>query len=237
VKLATWNCNGNLDNKLPHLLDRGIDVAVLCEAKTPPSWPAPDGPTVNGLSRPVQGGGGKELVVVARQPWAVALHEAVGDAPHWTLPVRVSGPTSFTLVALYTAKFRGSRSYEEEVDRAVDWMEQASDGEQVVLAGDFNSPIATTQKQYDRVARRLEDLGLVDVYRVARGLERGEQPLEATYYQRRHGEVSGFHIDHIWLPAAWADGAKVDVGDFDTWIASHRSDHVPLIAQVDDSCL
>ncbi|SET21747.1 endonuclease/exonuclease/phosphatase family protein [Geodermatophilus poikilotrophus] len=235
MKLATWNCLGKLDTKLPHLLDVGVDVAVLCEAKTPASWPTPDGRGVTGLSRPVQGGGGKELVVVACEPWAVTPHAAADAAPHWTLPVRVNGPMSFTLVALYTAKFPGSRSYEEEIDRAVNWMDEASDGGPFVLAGDFNSPIEKSQKQYDEVARRLERLGLVDVYRAARGLEQGEPPVEATYYRRHQGEVRGFHIDHIWLPAACADGAKVDVGDFDTWIASKRSDHVPVIADIEDS--
>ncbi len=236
VKLATWNCLGKLDTKPPHLLDVGVDVAVLCEAKSPASWPTtPDGRGVTALSRPVQGGGWKELVVVACEPWAVTLHEAADAAPHWTLPVRVSGPTSFTLVALHTARFPGSRSYEEEIDRAVDWTEAASDEGPVVLAGDFNSPIEISQKQYDVVARRLEDRGLVDVYRAARGLGQGEPPIEATYYHHRRREL-GFHIDHIWLPAPWADGAKVDVGDFDTWIASGQSDHVPVIAHLHGSC-
>ncbi|SDM41538.1 Endonuclease/Exonuclease/phosphatase family protein [Geodermatophilus siccatus] len=137
-------------------------------------------------------------------------------------------------MALYTAKFPGSRSYEAEIDRAVDWIEAASGEGPVVLAGDFNSPITTTQKQYDQVARRLDNLGLVDVYRTARDLEHGEPPVEATYYHHRRRE-RGFHIDHIWLPADWADGAKVDVGDFDTWIAPGLSDHVPVTAHLDDS--
>jgi endonuclease/exonuclease/phosphatase family metal-dependent hydrolase len=104
-----------------------------------------------------------------------------------------------------------------------------------VLAGDFNSPISTSQSRYDQVARRLEDLSPLDVFRVSRGLEADEPPVEATYYHHRKRERP-FHIDHIWLPAEWTDGAKVDVGDFDTWIASGRSDHVPVIAELRDGC-
>jgi hypothetical protein len=237
VKLATWNCCGKFDTNLSHLLDVGIDVAVICEASAPARWPAtPDGRTVTGLSRRVWSESWKELAVVAREPWSVSLHEAADSAPAWTLPVRVSGPAPFTLVALWPVRFAGTPGYVDQIDQAVDWIERASGDERAVLAGDFNAPIASSQAQYDKVARHLEELGLRDVYRVSRGLETGEAPIEATYYQHRRRELA-FHIDHLLLPAEWADVAKVEVGDFDTWIASGRSDHVPLIAEIPDRVL
>jgi hypothetical protein len=237
VKLATWNCCGQFDTNLPHLLDLGVDVAILCEARAPASWPAtPDGRVVTGLSRRVWAESWKELAVVACDPWSVSLHEAAESAPAWTLPVRVSGPTPFTLVALWPVVFPGTPGYVGQIDRAVDWIEQNSGEAPVVLAGDFNAPIASSQAQYDQVARRLDGLGLLDAYRVSRGLEEGEPPTEATYYHHRRREQP-FHIDHLMLPATWTDAAKVEVGDFDTWVARGRSDHVPLIAEVPDGCL
>ena len=104
---------------------------------------------------------------------------------------------------------------------------------QVVVAGDANSPISTSQTQYDEVARRLGTLGLVDAYAVSRGLSEGEAPTDATYYQHRH-EHRPFHIDHQFLPVEWAGALDLQVGDFTTWIESGRSDHVPLIADLDD---
>lgn len=235
MRLATWNCCGKFDTNLPHLLDLGIDVAVVCEARTPAIWPATaDGRRVAGLGRRVWADSWKELAVVACEPWSVSLHESADSAPVWTLPVRVSGPAPFTLVGLWPVVFPGTPSYVAQIDRAVDWIDQTCAGEPVVLAGDFNAPIASTQAQYDRVARRLETLGLVDAYRVSRGLEAGELPAEATYYQHRRRELP-FHIDHVVLPTAWADDAKVEVGDFDTWIASGRSDHAPLIVELPDA--
>ena len=38
----------------------------------------------------------------------------------------------------------------------------------------------------------------------------------------------------LMVPAAWSDALTVQVGDFDTWVASRRSDHVPLIVEVKD---
>jgi endonuclease/exonuclease/phosphatase (EEP) superfamily protein YafD len=232
VKLATWNCCGKFDTNLQHLLDLGVDVAVLCEAGTPSPWLATsDGRAVMGLGRRVWVESPKELAVIACEPWTASLHEATESAPDWTLPVRVSGPAQFTLVALWTVVYSGTPGYEAQIDRAIDWIEQSSTDEPVVLAGDFNSPISTSQRRYDKVARRLEDLGLLDVYRVSRGLEADEPPVEATYYHHRRLEQP-FHIDHLWLPAKWTDDAKVEVGDFDTWIASGRSDHAPVVADL-----
>ena len=234
MKLATWNSCGQFDTNLPHLLDLGVDVAVVCEATTPSHWPATsDGRVVTGLSRKVWAESWKELAVVACAPWSMSLHEAAESAPDWTLPVRVTGPTSFTLVALWPVAFPGTPSYVGQIDRAVDWIEQASADEPVVLAGDFNAPVASSQAQYDKIAHRLEALGLVDAYRVARSLEADEPPAEATYYHHRRRELP-FHIDHLMVPADWTDAAKVEVGDFDTWIASGRSDHVPLTAEILD---
>ena len=233
MRLATWNCCGGFDSKLPHLLALDVDVAVVCEARTPAHWPTlPDGRRVTGLGRQVQPGHWKELAVLAREPWTVALHEQAEAAPVWTLPVRVTGPTSFTLVGLWPVKFDGApRSYEAQVEAAVDWLERCSAGEPTVLAGDFNSPLAGTQQRYDRIAQRLDDLGLVDAYRVSRGLVTGEPPVEPTYFNLRK-EDPPFHIDHVFVRAEWAGAAKVDVGDFDTWTGSGCSDHVPVTVEV-----
>ncbi|MGY1748843.1 endonuclease/exonuclease/phosphatase family protein [Modestobacter sp. SYSU DS0511] len=232
MKLATWNCCGKFDANLRHLLDLDVDVAVVCEALAPATWPmAPDGRAMTGLSRQVWAASWKELAVVARAPWSVALHEDADSAPVWTLPVRVIGPTSFTLVAVWTVVFPGTPSYVAQLDQAVDWIERFSVDGPTVLAGDLNAPISSSQKAYDRVERRLADLGLVDAYRTARGLELGEQPTEATYFHhRRQGQP--FHIDHVLVPSVWADEAKVEVGDFDTWVGSGRSDHVPVTVEV-----
>ena len=185
---------------------------------------------MTGASRRVWAESSKELAVVACEPWSVSIHEAAETAPAWTLPVRVSGPTPFVVVGLWPVVFPGTLSYVAQIESAIDWIAAFAD-EPVVLAGDFNAPIASSQRQYDRADARLRDLGLVDVYRVSRDLEPGEAPTEATYYQHRKPERP-FHIDHVMVPREWAADAKVDIGDFDTWIATGRSDHVPVIADL-----
>ncbi|WP_164700294.1 endonuclease/exonuclease/phosphatase family protein [Modestobacter sp. KNN46-3] len=166
-----------------------------------------DGRSVTGLGRRVWSGSSKEPVVVAREPWMVTLHEHAGSAPAWVLPVRVSGPTSFTLVAVWTLVFQGTPGYVAQLDRAADWVEPFSTKAPTVLAGDLNAPISSTQNAYDKVERRLNELGLVDAYRVAHGLELDEQPTEPTYFHHRRQDQP-FHIDHVFVPPPGRTGRR-----------------------------
>jgi hypothetical protein len=234
VKLATWNCCGKFLANLPHLLGEGIDVAVVCEASPLPEWPLASGDrAVTHVSRRVRPDSYRELGIVACGPWSVTRHERADSAPAWTLPVQVDGPLPFVLVGLWTVVSPGQPSYVGQLDRAVDWVEQLDASGPVVLAGDFNAPISSSQGPYHGVARRLEDLGLVDAYRVSRGLTADEPPVDPTYFHHWRQDRP-FHIDHLMVPSAWSDALTVQVGDFDTWVASRRSDHVPLIVEVKD---
>ncbi|MGY1748834.1 hypothetical protein [Modestobacter sp. SYSU DS0511] len=117
MKLGTWNCCGKFDANLPHLLDLDVDLTVVCEGTTPAAWPrTADSRSVTGLGQRVWPESSKELTVVAREPWSVAVHEDIGSAPAWLLPVRVSGPTSFTLVAVWTVVLPGTPGYVAQLD-------------------------------------------------------------------------------------------------------------------------
>jgi endonuclease/exonuclease/phosphatase (EEP) superfamily protein YafD len=233
VRIATWNCCGKYDENLRHLLDENVDVAVVCEAAARPGLPAHGGRAVTGVSQRVWSESYRELAVVAREPWSVARHEAAATAPAWLLPARIAGPIPFTLLGVWTVKYTGSLSYENQLRRVADWLEMLGLEGPVVVAGDFNSPISTSQAQYDEVERRFLNLGMVDAYAASRGLSGGEARTEATYYQHRR-QHRPFHIDHVFLPVDWAGAVDLQVGDFPTWIESGRSDHVPLIADLDD---
>jgi hypothetical protein len=233
VKLATWNSCAKSATNIPLLLGEGVDVAVVCEASPISEWSATaDGRQVSGFSHRVWAESPRELAVLACQPWSVTRHERSESAPAWMLPVRVAGPIPFVLVGVWTLEYRGTPDYVRQLDAAVDWIEQFGGVDPVVLAGDLNAPISTSQAAYDKVARRLEGLGLVDAYRVSRGLAADDAPAEATYYHYRRRGLP-FHIDHVMVPAAWVDSITVEVGDFDTWVGSGRSDHVPVIVDID----
>lgn len=45
-------------------------------------------------------------------------------------------------------------------------------------------------------------------------------------------ENQPFHIDHVFVPHEWSSQLSLTVGGYDQWIASRRSDHVPLVVDV-----
>lgn len=230
MRLATWNSCLKFARNLPHLLDLDVDVAVVCEAQPLGTWPTTaDGRTVVGLTRPV-GYEVKHLAVLAREPWTVRPHPDTATAPPWTLPVVVDGPRSFTLVGAWTVQMSGWPDYVPQIAQALEWVVERG-GEDVVVAGDLNAPIASSQKAYDVVVEQYTGMGLVDAYRGARGLGLGDAPPEPTYFHHWKRDRP-FHIDHVLLPTTWAQGAVVQVGDYETWVASKRSDHVPVVVDL-----
>lgn len=54
---------------------------------------------------------------------------------------------------------------------------------------------------------------------------------EPTLYHRRKLERS-FHIDHVFVSKDWTTGIEVTVGTYEDWVATKRSDHIPLIVDV-----
>jgi len=234
VRIATWNCCGKYEENLGHLLDEDVDLAVVCEAAARSGSPVHGGRDVTGWSQRVWSESYRELAVVARDPYSAVRHPRSGSAPTWMLPMSVSGPVPFTLIGVWTVVYGGALSYVRLLELVTDWLERGRLTEPVVIAGDFNAPITSSQAQYDRVERRLRDLGLVDAYRTTRGLGDGEAVTEPTYYQYRRQEKP-FHIDHVFVPVEWANRVKVEVGDYDTWVGSGRSDHVPVIVELDEA--
>ncbi len=102
----------------------------------------------------------------------------------------------------------------------------------VVLAGDLNAPISSATADARRHAHTVSELsarGLVSAFTLARG---GVDPLtEPTLYHQRKLERP-FHIDHIFVPAEWTRGIELSVGTYADWVATKRSDHVPIVVDL-----
>lgn len=235
MRLVTWNCNEGFDRKFLHLLDLNFDIAVVTEC----------GPFESGFdeaSREVsavlklavdQPGHTKHIGVFAQEPWRVEPLPLVPGQP-WVLPVRVIGPVDFTVLAVWALgrEWVADRlSYAAQTARVVVDLLPEFDGP-VVLAGDLNAPIAsspTDARRHKESARQLANRGLVSAFTAARG---DVDPLtEPTLYHQRKFDRP-FHIDHLFVPKEWTSDMDVTVGKYAEWIATRRSDHVPVIADV-----
>jgi endonuclease/exonuclease/phosphatase family metal-dependent hydrolase len=112
----------------------------------------------------------------------------------------------------------------------------------LVVAGDFNSPInykAKSKGGFLYTHRVLEEYGLVKAYNVATGEELFRES-QATFY-RNYKREHPRHIDHIYVPRKWKDAiVSARCGEHDKWVSkdvAHRSNHAPLIVEIEDSVL
>jgi endonuclease/exonuclease/phosphatase family metal-dependent hydrolase len=148
--------------------------------------------------------------------------------------VKINGPVDFTVLAVWALGrnwVEGRLSYAAQTAMVVAEVLPSIVGP-IVLAGDLNAPIASTPADARRHAdtvRQLAAVGLVSAFTAARG--EADPLTEPTLYHQRKLEQP-FHIDHVFIPRAWTRGIEVTVGTYDDWVATKRSDHVPMIVDV-----
>jgi hypothetical protein len=151
------------------------------------------------------------------------------------LPVIVSGSHSFRLLAVWTKEDDEQRAmYIGQAVLGVQRYKSFIAGDATVVMGDFNS-----NQIWDRPGRPylhaemvqlLDCHGLVSAYHHHCAEAQGAET-RSTFYMYRKQEC-GFHIDHCFVPRAWAPYLKsVQVGTYADW--RHLSDHCPMVVEFD----
>lgn len=237
MRLIAWNCCERFDRNYAHLSGLDFDVAVITEA----------GPFEAGLAQTRdlssvmrlgvdQPEHTKHIAVMAQAPWRVEPLTLPDGALHpWVVAARVQGPVDFTVLAFWALGRKwveGRLSYASQAGRVIDEVLPQLEGP-VVLAGDFNAPIPSSSTDSRRHAANvvaLAERGLVSAFTTARP---GVDPLtEPTLFHQWKADQP-FHIDHVFVPEVWTSGMTVSVGTFSDWVASRRSDHVPLVVDLE----
>jgi hypothetical protein len=218
VRLGTWNCAGQLTKKWSVLDVLDPDVMVIQECASTTVAEAAD----RGWSACWRGTDPTGLAVVAKPGWNLLALSSVGD---WSLPVRVSGPTTFTIVGFWglPRKIAGC-SYTQQAHLALKDVDRCP-GE-VVMAGDFN---AYNHPDHSAFMDAMTERSMTSAFHVDREELRDEES-EATYF---HGWVAPgrIHIDLVFVPSKWPL-ESVSVGTYESYVAPKLSDHVPVVATV-----
>lgn len=234
MRLVAWNCNERFDRNYAHLRDLDFDVAVVTECG--PFEPGLD--QQRGVSSVLklavdQPGHTKHIGVLAQTPWHVAPLPLVPGQP-WLLPVKVTGPIDFTILAVWALGpgwVEKRLSYAAQTARVVAEVLPSIAGP-VVLAGDLNAPILsnpTDARRHADSVNRLQARGLVSAFTAAR--EAVDPLTEPTLYHQRKLEQP-FHIDHVFVSEEWTSGIELSVGTYADWVATKRSDHVPIMVDL-----
>jgi exodeoxyribonuclease III len=226
MKIVSWNCSNSLAAKgrMEQLLSINADIAVVPECEQQ-DMKILDEQGLSSLWIGV-GKGKKGLGVFAQKGWELAAFENDYEF-RGVLPIKVSGPCHFTLLAVWSVGAYGG--YAEQIYNAITEHSAWFTGGPVVVAGDFNTTSSGNQP-----ARKPKHSDLVDILR-ANGLESAYhavaneahgQESRHTYHHQWKAEQP-FHIDYIFVPKAWLRNiSEFSVGPHAFW--SKYSDHRPL---------
>jgi len=229
MRLVSWNCcKGPLSKKIPVLEKLGADIAVVAEC------PRLEG--MSGWSHAWCGRSAKQgLAVLAREPFTVETLPSNPDAAPFVLPVRVSGPYQFNVLAVWTQK---EAKYVEGLRGVLSaYGDLLKDGP-TVLAGDLNSSAIWDHRHrsysHSDFVADMESRGFASSYHAFFAEQQGRET-RPTHHWRWSADTP-FHIDYCFIPKSWVgrlDG--VDVTPLDP--SEKISDHLPLVIDVSTEAL
>lgn len=233
MRIIVWNCQGGFKSKkkFKDLLDENPDIAVV------PECLKRDALEMRALGFEVQWVGDpgiKGLALFAAKGWH--LEVIATSTAKWILPVKVTGPENFTLLAVWSCPdSKSTISYVsmlyEELKLRQKWFATTS----VVVAGDFNSnpklDRAGVTPNHGSMVSLLGEHGLASAYHMRHDSKHGQERHNTFYMGRK--EDSPHHIDFIFVPFDWEKRIRgIDALPYEGW--RHRSDHCPLVLDLSE---
>jgi endonuclease/exonuclease/phosphatase family metal-dependent hydrolase len=228
MRLITWNCSwGKSGEKREAILALEPDIVVLQELRRE----APDSSTYRWY-----GGDPKKkgITVIARNGYELAPVRKRPSVPRWVVPVQVSGPRSFLMLAVWTTNYEHRYRYVRGLNRALDlYRGVIAQHESTVVLGDFNANVIWDAEHPEGQSQgalneKLSALGLTSAYHTYFREKHGKETRHTHYFY--HHEHRPYHIDYCFVPRAWGRPKKVSVGSYADW--RPMSDHCPLVVDV-----
>ena len=221
MRIVAWNCfRGPFAKKIAALETLSPDVAVLSEATRP------DEESEQVLWFP-SNASSLGIQVRSRGDYQVRRLKAA-DLPNCVVPIRVSGPINYNLLAVWTWP---APSYIKAFMNALAAYSELLRSGPTVVAGDFNGNPAFDKprqriKWWTAAFSELQDAGLVSAYHFVNKAAFGKE-LHATHHFLRKPERR-FHIDFCFIPREWANKRlEAQVVSGPEWRL--LSDHFPLL--------
>ena len=223
VRVATWNCNGRLRDKLDRVRTLAADVLVVPESSRE---------DIASAARALEAGshwagaiGTKGLGVLVRAPYRVASVVATRDV-QVAFRVVLDGPEDLEVVAVWACG-GGLRAYTDVLHAVLDAHGAALSARPCVLAGDLNSNARfdrSTEGGHTRFVARLHDLGYESAYHAHHNEAHGAETRPTFFMNRKRESVH--HLDYVFVPRAWLPRLCVEVGAPEAWLEA--SDHSPV---------
>jgi len=180
----------------------------------------------------------KGLGVFTFNGYGAALAEVHNPSIRLIAPVRVTGPATFNLLAVWV-QLGGHRKAEPgPMIRALDAYGDFLGEGPAVVAGDLNNHVLWDKPGYAanhaNAVEQFHNLGMTSAYHADRGVAQGDETKPTHYWRDRTKHGPTYHIDYIFMPRDWVAGLReMMVGGFEHWSGRGLSDHVPLVIDID----
>ena len=231
MRIVTWNCCMGLHGKLAELEGLGADVVIVQECA------APDVPRMKdvyaGASTFLWFGDepNKGIAILSYGEYRLeALSPGAATDPKFVIPVKVKGPTSFLLLAVWAQGGDRKGSYVAKTFEVMGSYAEIIRREPTVVAGDFNSSSVwdhESSPNHSDLVERLKGLGLVSAYHWHAEQDQGGE-LHPTFHLQWN-IMKPYHLDYVFVPATWSI-EDVQVGVAEEWLKC--SDHCPVSVDV-----
>jgi exonuclease III len=224
MRILTWNCYLKSFEQCEQLLARYYsDIIILQECVCPPE----NTPNCLWIGKDPKK---KGLAVYASPRYKLTKIPIIQNTPSYYLPVRVDGPISFNLLAVWTQK---ASSYIEGMHDIIDLYQDFLVSSETIIVGDFNSNARWDaehgMKNHSALVQRLHlEYNLSSAYHHFFNESHGQETIPTYYFQWNQGKP--FHIDYCFVPSEWCKQIRsVQIGDYESW--KKVSDHRPLFIE------
>ena len=228
MKIVSWNCPNKFAEKAHLIHEMRPDIAIIQEcARKDVAVLQREGYSALWFGSNEN----KGLAVFASSPWII--QEIAPPENTWVVPIRISGPTDFVLLAIWAwrAPSRGYAGYVDQLYEAFKNHPEWFDCGPVIAAGDFNRSAKFNKHisgdNHSSIVSLLEERGLTSAYHHFYKEEQGDE----TRHTHHHlwNREKPFHLDYIFIPKSWCTRLNsMNVGTVEEWIG--HSDHCPIVA-------
>ena len=185
----------------------------------------------------------KGLAVFAFNDYTIQRAEPFYPTLRYIVPVHVSGPKSFNLLAVWAQNASAGITRKHQLGplrRALTKYQSFLTEQPCVVAGDFNNNAIWDRFgwriNHMRAVTTLQRYGLVSAYHEIHDEAQGSESIPTLYWRDRKKDGPTYHLDYIFLPQDWAEDIhEFMVGSFEDWCGSGLSDHVPIVVDIAES--
>jgi hypothetical protein len=234
MRLVAWNCCSGGARKWGWVEHLDADVAVISEG--PRLSPRPTAtlfePAVAWLAA---GDSAHKNIAIGSSRRALESLESRPGQGQWAVAGHVTGGPDILGVWSCPPSPNRATYAASVIATLAAWQDVLAHG-QMLVVGDFNVgfPVARDGRTQHvrRLVRTWQQLGLVSVYHSFFDVKMGDES-RPTFFDERRPNL-GWHIDYVLMHRDQLHRIRnVEVGDFWEWVDSGRSDHVPLIVDLD----